>query len=148
LFHGNLNLTSSFFHSTKHTQSAVIGGAVAAAVVVIVVVLALLLLRVRRRRRQWDVSGQFLVEESPAPQAKAVEDRVPAAAAPQSDPSITKGGHSYSDSVGTTAAMSEISADTDATSETLAQRIRRMEAQMETLLTLGVPNTAPPVYVV
>ncbi|KAJ7442754.1 hypothetical protein B0H11DRAFT_2204408 [Mycena galericulata] len=146
--------------SENQPHPAVVGGAVAAAIVVIIVFLALLLLwlrrrRRRRRRRQLDnVSGQVLVQESATPHADAVP------AAPRSEPfeSSAKGSHSYPDSIGTTAGMesevgvgSTISAgdlDSDAASETLTQRIRRMEAQMEALLARGVADTAPPEYAV
>ncbi|KAJ7442731.1 hypothetical protein B0H11DRAFT_2251336 [Mycena galericulata] len=123
LLPSDLNLT---FHSKKQVQPAIIGGAVVA--VIVVIVLALLLLWLRRRRRQLDVSRQFPVEESPTPHAKSV-DRVPSTVTPRSEVGV-----------------GSISADLDATSETLTQRIRRMEAQMETLLTLSVPDTALPVY--
>ncbi|KAJ7182337.1 hypothetical protein C8R43DRAFT_966823 [Mycena crocata] len=155
--------------SNKQSHTGAIAGGVTAAVV-IVGILALILIRLRRRRRfretrilQWRATtNQILGDRTALPAAGAMPQSN--SFSPQlksSTPQSVPTGKSTPDSepAGSSAADATTGSETqnltgegripggEGTTE-LAQRIRRMEAQVEALLTFGIPDTAPPGYAV
>jgi len=149
---------------SKHVQPAVIAGAVVATAVFVFVVLALILIWLRRRRwrnnRGATTHRYLTLDEPPTPPEK---DPVPPL--PQSESSVnalaleSSANVSSESSPSTSSHPNSIGGGSDGaevpelarvkeTNEKLKERLRRVEAQVEALLTHGSPDTAPPEYAV
>jgi len=143
---------------SKHVQPAAIAGAVVATAVVVFVVLAFVLIWLRRRRWRNNRSGTahryLTLDETPTPREKAAYHVSPVS---QSEPSFANtsshpdpGGSSDGEAVSELApgniSGKEANEVLTEANEMLTQRLRRVEAQVKALLTLGIPETAPPEY--
>ncbi|KAJ6471575.1 hypothetical protein C8R47DRAFT_1222110 [Mycena vitilis] len=131
-------------HRTK-ARAAVIAGAVVTVVFLAGIVLLVLWMKRRRRLRALQSDSEpYLDEERPtegvAQRNLATKAWVSAGTGPNSShPDGTRAGIDSAE---------DVSANTmeGPQGDTLAQRVRRVEAQLEALLTLGLRESAPPSY--
>ncbi|KAJ7652946.1 hypothetical protein B0H17DRAFT_1147237 [Mycena rosella] len=139
------NLKTDLVAHSNHSQPAAVAAAVITAVLV-VVVLALILIWLRRRRRRNARSARCLPDDIYIPREKEA-DLEPAVSYSETSTDISSRlDPSGGSSAGGGASDASGSTSSEAANEVLKERLRRVEAHVEALLTLGVPDTAPPEY--